>query len=348
MPSKRIFISHSTKDKDIAYELVSLMQLGLGLHPNDIFCTSLEGMGITAGQNFISFIKEQITEPDFVVLLLSPSYYKSKFCLCELGASWILCHNMIPILIPPLEHNDIKDVLTTVQILDITNNNQLDQIPDIIYEKLKDLKKTNTAVWTSKKEKFVKNILEIIKNKPKEPVVNEEKYKKLDKDYRDAVDEITKLNDIIEKKERLIEKLTNAKDAEQVKNILHDELDNVSKFEKLVSKCNDCLGELSNLVVYALYKSYVGGYLKFEFGKDDYNNELNEAIEDGFLIGGEEIVINEDKSKVSRAKKILNELKNFIDNLQDNSFFEYYEKRYDEQPDIESRAFWKEHFDLRT
>ncbi|WP_461256141.1 toll/interleukin-1 receptor domain-containing protein, partial [Treponema sp. R80B11-R83G3] len=99
MPSsKEIFISHSSKNKSIADKLVDLIETGIGVSSDNIFCSSLEGMGIPSGKNFINFIKEQITEPKIVILLLTQSYYKSIFCLCELGASWALSHNIIPII----------------------------------------------------------------------------------------------------------------------------------------------------------------------------------------------------------------------------------------------------------
>lgn len=45
--AKRIFISHSSKDKDVMEKFTDfILQLSIGLSHEDIFCTSIEEMGI--------------------------------------------------------------------------------------------------------------------------------------------------------------------------------------------------------------------------------------------------------------------------------------------------------------
>ncbi len=80
-----IFISHASDDKELVDALADLIQLGIGVPPDRIFCTSLEGQGVPKGKNFIDFIKEEIQEPALVIVLLTPRYYESLFCVCELG-----------------------------------------------------------------------------------------------------------------------------------------------------------------------------------------------------------------------------------------------------------------------
>lgn len=113
----RIFISHSKKDKTLADCLVDLIETGIGISAQDIFCTSLEGLGIPAGVNFVDFIKEKIQNPELVILLLTRNYFYSQFCLCELGVVWILGHKIIPLLTPPLDYSDVNDILKNIQIL---------------------------------------------------------------------------------------------------------------------------------------------------------------------------------------------------------------------------------------
>ena len=44
--AKRIFISHSSKDKEVMEKFTDyILQLGIGLSHEDIFCTSIEEMG---------------------------------------------------------------------------------------------------------------------------------------------------------------------------------------------------------------------------------------------------------------------------------------------------------------
>lgn len=100
--SKSVFISHAVKNKDIADKLVDLLETGVGISDSEIFCSSLEGLGIPGGTNFVEFIRKQIKDPKVVILLLSEDYFDSQFCLAELGASWVLSHRVVPILVPPL------------------------------------------------------------------------------------------------------------------------------------------------------------------------------------------------------------------------------------------------------
>lgn len=79
----RIFVSHAAKDENLVEEFVELLQVGVGVHPDDIFCSSLPGMNIPTGAEFVRFIKAQVTNPDLVLLLISPEFLKSHFCQHE-------------------------------------------------------------------------------------------------------------------------------------------------------------------------------------------------------------------------------------------------------------------------
>src|SRR4029077_4969743 len=87
------------------------LQVGLGVHPDDIFCSSLPGMGIPTGQDFIAYIKSQVKHPELVLLVLSQEFFKSQFCNNEVGASWALDLPVYPLLVPPVSYGDVKGVL---------------------------------------------------------------------------------------------------------------------------------------------------------------------------------------------------------------------------------------------
>ena len=73
--SKAIFISHAVSNKKLAEMLVDLFETGIGISDSDVFCSSLEGLGIPSGKNFIDFIRNQIKEPKVVILLLTQDYF---------------------------------------------------------------------------------------------------------------------------------------------------------------------------------------------------------------------------------------------------------------------------------
>ncbi len=86
---KKIFISHSSKDKQIVDIFVDkLLHLGLQIDPNDVAYTSREETGVGTGEDIRKFIKENISTCDFVFFMISENYKKSEICLNEMGAAW--------------------------------------------------------------------------------------------------------------------------------------------------------------------------------------------------------------------------------------------------------------------
>ena len=87
--SKKIFISHSSKDKAFSHALILLLN-SLGFGENDIFCSSEPGYWIKKG-NFFKVIKEQFEQNDlYVIFIQSPRFYASSVSLNEMGAAWAM------------------------------------------------------------------------------------------------------------------------------------------------------------------------------------------------------------------------------------------------------------------
>lgn len=155
--SKSVFISHAVKDREIASEVVTLIEEGIGVPESEIFCSSLQGYGIPAGQNFITYIKGQLLEPKVVVLLLTPAYFESKFCISELGAAWIKSHAIFPILVPPLQYADVKDVLLGTQVIKIKDDIGYNDLLATLREQVTCTQKSQTK-WDTKRRAFLKAI----------------------------------------------------------------------------------------------------------------------------------------------------------------------------------------------
>ena len=87
--SKRIFISHSSKNKDIIEKFVDyILQLGIGIKAEDIFCTSIEEMGVKNGEDIRKHIQTNIQNVDYAFLIISKKYKASEICINEMGAVW--------------------------------------------------------------------------------------------------------------------------------------------------------------------------------------------------------------------------------------------------------------------
>ena len=89
--ARKIFISHSSKDKTLIEAFVEkILRLGIGVSTTDIFCTSIETMGIKNGDDMRNHIRQNILGCDLALLMISRSYVKSSICLNEMGAVWSL------------------------------------------------------------------------------------------------------------------------------------------------------------------------------------------------------------------------------------------------------------------
>lgn len=161
---RKIFISHSTEDKLIVEPLIDLLE-GLGLNSDSIFCSSFEGYKIPYGEDFLSYIKRELSEDTVVLFILSENFYNSPTCMCEMGATWIKSTKHFPILVPPLSYADMKGVISSqTQSLVINKSNELD---GFITQLFKELDLTfKLEIWNRKKEKFISNINELLKTVP--------------------------------------------------------------------------------------------------------------------------------------------------------------------------------------
>jgi hypothetical protein len=92
----KIFISHSSKNKEYGNEFVDLLT-GVSVSGEDIIFTSNDAYGIPIGENIFQWLKSRIAEKPHVIYLLSPEYYQSVACLNEMGAAWVIenKHTMI-------------------------------------------------------------------------------------------------------------------------------------------------------------------------------------------------------------------------------------------------------------
>lgn len=106
--TKKIFISHSSKDKDIMEKFTDyILQLGIGLNSEDIFCTSIEEMGIKNGEEIRRHIRENVQLADFSFLMISKNYKESEICLNEMGAVWAANNRVRYYVLPNVDFKEI-------------------------------------------------------------------------------------------------------------------------------------------------------------------------------------------------------------------------------------------------
>lgn len=98
----KVFISYCSKNRELVEAFMEFLQLGMGVHRSDIFCT-VYSEALPTGTDFIAKIREQLRECTAVISLITEEYLKSPFCMVEMGAAWAMCGSYFPILTVPFE-----------------------------------------------------------------------------------------------------------------------------------------------------------------------------------------------------------------------------------------------------
>lgn len=130
---KKIFISHSSKDKQCVTDFINhILCLGIGINPDDIFCTSIEDLSIRNGEDIRRHIHDNIRSAEYSFILLSDNYKASEICVNEMGAVWAYDANVRLYLLPNTGFSIIGWLCDTRQVESISNSVAL----DILYKEM--------------------------------------------------------------------------------------------------------------------------------------------------------------------------------------------------------------------
>lgn len=161
---KKIFISHSSLDKDIIDAFIDkILRLGLNIETNDIACTSREDTGVRTGDDIKLFIKENISACDFVFFMISDNYKNSPICLNEMGAAWATNRKVIPIIFPNIGFDSIGWLYSITKGIRINDSLALDSLYDDINEVYKTGSRIST--WNKNKNDFLDFVSDKFNNK---------------------------------------------------------------------------------------------------------------------------------------------------------------------------------------
>lgn len=138
---KKIFISHSSKDKGIVEKFTdNILQLGIGIRNEDIFCTSIEEMGVKNGKDIRKHIQTNIRNADYAFLLISKNYKASEICINEMGAVWAYDSNVRFYILPDVDFDAIgwlcnarkADMINSSIVLDALHKEMIEyfDLPD--------------------------------------------------------------------------------------------------------------------------------------------------------------------------------------------------------------------------
>lgn len=154
---KKIFISHSSKDKNIIKDFTNLvLGLGMGIGPEDIFCTSIEDMTMKNGEDIREHIKNNILTADFSFLMISKKYQSSEICLNEMGAVWAANNRVRYYILPDADFEQIGWLNDVKKAEKLFNSITLDALRKEMIEFYNLPDKGMT--WSTKREEFLSTL----------------------------------------------------------------------------------------------------------------------------------------------------------------------------------------------
>jgi len=167
---KKIFLSHSYRDKEIATKIVEklLIKIFNINKQTDIFFTSKRETGIESSINWRNRIKTNLQDCDIFIAVITTNFKESEMCLAEIGAAWVLNKKIYPLIIPPIKYENFSPVIAELQADLLLNREDLESFINSLQMQLKDLfeigvhpnidiNKSITAFLKSTKEYLHKN-----------------------------------------------------------------------------------------------------------------------------------------------------------------------------------------------
>ncbi|PHE94731.1 hypothetical protein COF76_23270 [Bacillus wiedmannii] len=366
MSQNDFFISHATNDSKLVNQFMKFLQLTLGVNRQSIYCTSTNGTkSIGIGDNFIENIKAHVTDTKMVIFIFTPNYFKSNFCLAELGAAWVLNRNIYPIIIPPTDRsilgttplgtptqaltiNTAKDI---VKIADDFRNKGIADYSDSGYvsecaEELMDWIKTNCKFETDEtvsKSDYVavqselESLQKTIHQKDTELAFLKDFYEKEIEFKRKEIVRVSEDGRAIEEMEEMMD------------HVIEEHEETLTKwdlFDEQIKSVKSVLSRLDNVVISAIYYDEFHQGRRFWPDQDDFFNWSNVQrleAENKIRVDGDDqrITPNYDEYLVGRAVDELHDLLSYLSSNIDEKMEQEFAEDNEFNLEFKSKTFWE-------
>ena len=340
---KSLFVSHAVKDKALVDAFIELLEGGIGISKNAIFCSSSEGQGIPTGEDFAPYMRMRLQKAALVIALISENYYDSPFCLCETGGTWYGEKPFVPILTPPFGYSDLRGALYGKQVILLDSPKGLNEMYDKVRETL-GVKDHGVARWELRRDQFLKKLPVLLQAIGKPAGLKPAEAEALIKERDGLKAEFAALDEELQTAKKQIKALEGATDAKDRKRIMLEFSGEAETFETLLEAAQRELSKLSPIVRLAAYYHYRDESLPVE---ETRGRDCDGEIEDKFLTADSDqgVRLHETHPKVRKAIAALDELRGFMRDVDDDSestFRDDYEDRTEDVFDFSNRNFWRE------
>lgn len=250
-----IFISHAVADKALADKFVAFLKEAIGVPAKSIFCSSIEGQNIPLGDDFNEYMKKQIQNPKLVILMMTPRYMESCFCLMELGATWAQALKALPIVVPPIKFGVVSSTLGLKQGWSIENDSKLIDLRDMVRSTGIVLEQRTEHDWEKKRAVWKADLKKLLKKLAPATNVPASEHEKVQAELEELKRELAGLQEAYEETTETLEKVSALKDAAAVKAITskREASDPEARFEELL----DVISNARSNVSVDFYRSFI-------------------------------------------------------------------------------------------
>jgi hypothetical protein len=129
-----IFISHSSRDMEMAEMLIALLRSATAIEPDRIRCTSVPGYRLPGGVSVDEQLRNEILSSRVFVAVITRESLKSTYVLFELGARWGAgAHSsadfkLIPLLAAGMNANELRAPLRGFSVHSCDKEDDLQQL----------------------------------------------------------------------------------------------------------------------------------------------------------------------------------------------------------------------------
>jgi hypothetical protein len=335
---KRIFVSHASKDKPLVEFFVEqVLRLGLEVATDDIFCTSLEGMGIRDGDDFREEIRLRLEGARLVLLVVTPNYKASEVCLNEMGAAWASNKPVIALAVEPIDYKSVGVFMEPTQIPKLSDAISLSNLKDRITKEL-GLPGTKTDLWDAKKKAFLSGLKAKVAECQFSTILSRREIDDIVAENRNLRTQLARAS--ASQDGEAVVPAGIASNPDQVASEFS--MDEMASFQVLKESAKKAL-EPFQPVVKAIILS---NHTKHDYQPPQgFEGVLSSAIRKYVLIERDDgYQSNRKNTDVENAFTCLKKLEAFLQVTRSPTFHAVYNKKFQSEANIKSQAFWEEHF----
>lgn len=338
-----IFISHAVADTALANKFVAFLKEAIGVPAKSIFCSSVDGQNIPFGDDFNDYMKKQIQSPKLVILMMTPCYMESWFCLMELGATWAKSLKALPIVVPPVKFSAVSSTLGLKQGWSIDNDAKLIDLRQMIQRTGIAPEPRTEHDWERKRAAWKVDLRKLLKNLAPATNVPASEHKALQDELAELKQELASLQDVYDEASETIEELKAAKDPVAVKAIMSKKtgFNAETRFNEILKTISDLRPKVSIYFYRNLIMDLYGKAAPIVWYDSDQKSDAEMAIQynimdpevpHAYLWGGKKL------AKVRAAVRALDE---FLESGEAADFVKERESAGDTM-DTDDLEFWED------